>query len=98
MYLAASFANHNCDPNTSFGREVADTTMKSYLRLLKTPKRHEVLFTALRDIAVGEELTISYVGRELSYKERHAHLLSGYGFECNCMRCNREKVEQVVNA
>jgi hypothetical protein len=40
--------------------------------------------STLRDIAEGEELTISYMG----YSVKPALLKENYGFECDCPGCS----------
>ena len=45
---------------------------------------------ALRPIRCGEELCLSYVETSLTTAERKAHLLSHFGFECDCARCTTE--------
>lgn len=42
---------------------------------------------AARDIAPGEELTISYIELMLSREERRSRLRK-WGFECSCSHCN----------
>ncbi|KAI0179904.1 SET domain-containing protein [Hypoxylon sp. FL1284] len=43
--------------------------------------------TAVRDIAAGEELSISYVEVMQPRAERRALLRHGWGFECGCAQC-----------
>lgn len=47
-----------------------------------------VRVSSLRPIAAGEELCISYVGRNQQRKERQSRLLAQYGFSCSCARCS----------
>ena len=42
---------------------------------------------AVRDIAAGEELTISYVDTLAPYHQRQQRLRSSLGFECACEQC-----------
>ena len=47
---------------------------------------------ALRPIAAGEEITISYIGNESILqlgRERRLEALSRLGFNCSCLRCER---------
>ncbi|KAI8452582.1 hypothetical protein BY996DRAFT_4563478, partial [Phakopsora pachyrhizi] len=64
--------NHDCRPNSSFWFD-SDTL--------------QVYMYALRDIAPGEELTISYRGMKSSRAERQSEI-HHYGFECTCSLCS----------
>lgn len=44
-------------------------------------------FIAVRHIAAGEEVTHSYVDCGMPTAERKARLRKGYGFDCDCERC-----------
>ncbi|CAN0384360.1 unnamed protein product [Scytosiphon promiscuus] len=44
----------------------------------------------LRDVSAGEELTQSYVTREMGLVERR-NALKEYGFLCTCPRCVEEE-------
>lgn len=46
--------------------------------------------TALRPVAAGEELTISYINEERPLAERQAALRADYRFACSCPRCCTE--------
>jgi SET and MYND domain-containing protein len=50
------------------------------------------VFKAKRDISAGEEICISYLGRDMSIlrEERNALLKKTWGFECICQRCRGE--------
>jgi SET and MYND domain-containing protein len=52
------------------------------------------VFTAARDIAAGEELTITYTDAEAAVSQRQQLLHWGYGFKCCCARCVEELAEQ----
>ena len=54
-----------------------------------------VSITALRDIAVGQELTISYVDAAKPFEERRVILRDHYGFECRCQRCVTEHSKEL---
>ncbi|EFJ45026.1 SET and zf-MYND domain-containing protein [Volvox carteri f. nagariensis] len=66
-----SCINHSCDPNCTAVCDTGDRT---------------VTVLAQRDIAAGEEITLSYIDVTLPYKERQA-ALRDYGFVCRCTRC-----------
>ena len=74
LFEAASLLNHSCEPN---------------LGVALSPGAHLSLF-ASRDVAAGEELTISYVDAGLDVDTRRRALRHGYGFECRCARCDRD--------
>ena len=46
---------------------------------------------AMRDIAAGEQLTISYIDASIRDVEHRARLLNNYGFTCGCGRCVSER-------
>ena len=73
-YQTVAFLNHSCDPNIEW-RSVNGT--------------NEIEFVALRDIACGEELFISYIDQTLPRAERRAELLRLYKFACECTLCSR---------
>jgi hypothetical protein len=73
--------NHCCEPNV--------------VMLYKTRgwgKDHPLVAycVALKDISVGDELTISYITSDDKYHERQM-ALANYGFVCSCAKCLREK-------
>ena len=43
--------------------------------------------STLRDVTVGEELTISYMGYSVNQKL----LMANYDFECDCPSCTEKK-------
>jgi hypothetical protein len=45
-------------------------------------------------IPAGSELTISYVDMKLPRAIRRQALRDGYGFWCECVRCEKEKREE----
>ncbi|KAL4448227.1 hypothetical protein ABPG75_005446 [Micractinium tetrahymenae] len=71
-FLLASMLNHSCEPNLD----------------ISWPHNNAVArFTAARDIAAHEQLTISYIDAEQSAAQRQAALQFAYGFSCGCPRC-----------
>jgi hypothetical protein len=81
MFSITCKMNHSCDPNI----------MVVYRRLPGWGRRFPLtaFSVATRDIAAGEELTISYIDANESYEERTKALRS-YGFTCRCPRCIKE--------
>jgi hypothetical protein len=96
IYLAASYANHDCNPNTRYG-----SNPDPFHALLKMSRveRHEaaVTFTAKRDIAEGEDITIAYCDTDVDVETRKQSLLLSYGFECTCATCVREEAAKQQN-
>ncbi|NWX34021.1 SMYD3 methyltransferase, partial [Notiomystis cincta] len=53
---------------------------------------YQLLLHSVREIQIGEELTISYVESLMPTKERQQQLGRQYCFECDCLLCqNQEK-------
>ena len=74
-FLTVSRINHSCVPNC----ELIVSLEPSELGCVK----------ALRDIAMGTELTLDY-GASGSRAERQRHLRQCFAFDCTCERCSRE--------
>ena len=76
--------NHSCLPNckVSAVAEAAQGTT--------------VTVRALRAVAAGEELSITYIGLNQGVRERRKLLKKGYGFRCSCKRCAEEEEEAAV--
>ena len=82
LFSVQSGFNHDCDPNCEpmKGEEDIDGAC---------------VIIARRDIAAGEELTISYVSDEASKsRDERNDELCDYGFVCRCERCENELREQ----
>ena len=73
VFPLASGLNHSCAPNC----EVAFA------------EDNAVFVVKTRAVALGEELTISYVDASGADDERREELRETYGFECACARCER---------
>ena len=76
LYEFASLPKHSCDPNMIY-----------YFRT-----NGAVVFIALRDIEVGEELTLSYL-RGVYYaplEARQSELKARFSLSCACPRCIKE--------
>ena len=79
LYTLHSHLNHNCRPNVSV-RHLDQRTSLSRIAIV-----------AKRDIAVGEELLVTYVDPSLSVRRRRLQL-GAWGFgECACERCMEEE-------
>ena len=55
---------------------------------------HKLTMLARETIQPGTELTISYVNTALPRNVRRQALRDGYGFWCECVRCERERREE----
>ena len=73
IFMLASRINHDCFSNTH-------NTWNA------NTERYTVY--ASRDIAAGEEITISYAGPFATPHENKGMLLAKYGFECTCPLCS----------
>jgi SET domain len=82
MYSMACKMNHSCDPNV----------ILIYRRRAGFGRNYPLVASvvALRDIAAGEEMTISYIDADASYADRQ-QALRHYGFVCQCLKCHNEK-------
>jgi SET domain-containing protein len=79
IYITASLLNHSCDPNVIVSFPRGNAT---------------AVFSAARDVAAGEQLTISYMDSEQPVANRQEYLAFAYGFSCRCPRCIEELQEQ----
>lgn len=68
----ASIFNNSCDPNISY---YTDSTNK------------KICFVAIKDIKVGEELSISYLHYVKGTCLRKQFLKDTYNFDCQCEKC-----------
>lgn len=69
--------NHDCRPNVAF-------RIDNHL----THHTH-----AVRDIAAGEELTISYMNPFETWASRRLHIEKSWGFVCTCKHCSMSQKE-----
>ena len=82
LYTLHSHLNHSCIPNISV-RHLDQRTALSRITII-----------AKRDIAVGEELVITYVDPSLGVRKRRSQL-GAWGFgQCDCVRCVEEDKEE----
>ncbi|CAM9529101.1 unnamed protein product [Chrysoparadoxa australica] len=78
LYDVICCMNHSCQPNS----EITYKGGSSGQPLMAQVR-------AITDIAAGEELTQSYIDKELSLEDRQ-RALEDYGFKCSCSRCELE--------
>ncbi|KAL1849399.1 SET domain-containing protein 5 [Diaporthe australafricana] len=77
IFLTVARINHSCVPNAQGNVNTA------------LPGGSQFTIHALRAIAGGEEITISYLHDELAIRSvRQQRLKEGYGFECACEICS----------
>ncbi len=74
LYLVPSLFNHDCEPSV----DIAFTDGA------------QAAFRASRDLAAGEQLTVSYIDASAPVQERQGQLEFSYGFTCSCARCLEE--------
>ena len=74
MMRGACYANHSCLPNCVIDMDVEGL----------------IVLRAKRAIAVGEELTISYIDSKLPKDQRLEALRQKYWFDCKCKACTNE--------
>ena len=79
--VVGSLFNHSCNPNT----------VRHYLpSSARASPAGQVEFIASRDIRVGEELTIDYLGAKAWGRQRRREYLHlSKDFQCSCARCTR---------
>jgi hypothetical protein len=76
LFTAQSLVNHSCSPNVYYSTISHDTPQLDVI--------------ASRDILPGEEITASYIDTSfltLPVAARRAHIMSGFGFTCQCPAC-----------
>ncbi|KAG6910419.1 hypothetical protein DXG01_010774 [Tephrocybe rancida] len=72
VFLTINRSNHSCGPNAAHKWDLASFSSSLY---------------ALRPIVPGEEITMIYTDVTQPRHTRRAHLLSHYGFTCQCPFC-----------
>jgi hypothetical protein len=85
MYALTCKMNHSCDPNVIVLYKRTDYGSQHPLA---------VFVVALKAIAAGEELTISYIDKSDGYTSRQ-EALQNYGFACSCSKCELERTGQM---
>jgi hypothetical protein len=73
IFSLQSKINHDCSPNS----QARSCSFRSAC----------IEIIAVRPIACGDEICMSYVGPGMSVAQRAADLLSNYGFKCVCGLC-----------
>lgn len=75
LFPMTSMLNHSCTPNSFHYFEFSNRN---------SPK---LIMKALKPILPGEEICYSYVNLYQCTQLRRKQLLSAYGFDCSCSRC-----------
>ncbi|XP_026193623.1 uncharacterized protein LOC34623446 [Cyclospora cayetanensis] len=81
LFAFGSLTNHSCWPNAEADFPLPKPSLE---------------VRALRPIAEGEEVVISYIDESLSLHERQKILQTNYGFSCTCPRCVVEATEALL--
>lgn len=80
VYTAQSLINHSCVPNVYYSTSGNET--------------HRLDVVAARPIAMGEEITASYLDPallKLPTMARKGHIATSFGFSCECPACTIKK-------
>lgn len=80
-----STMNHSCDANVAIHRSTY-TNSTGWLEK-KQEGQVGLVVMLLRDVAPGEELTITYIDFQQHVHERRKVLREGYCFNCTCSKC-----------
>eukprot|EP00971_Amphidinium_carterae_P284664 5651789-Amphidinium_carterae.1 len=72
LYFETSFCSHSCRPNVA----IKPWDNGGQLRLF-----------AIRGLAAGEKLTMTFVNPTMERTPRRLQLLHEYGVKCHCPRC-----------
>lgn len=92
LFMAASLLNHDCDPSLAVSFAAPRPTRASSAVPLHHRRGPRVSCVATRDIAPGDELTITYIDAgQARTEEQRAADLAPYGFVCRCARCVAER-------
>lgn len=84
--VASRLFNHSCRPNCVVVYEIVET--KGLVMELR----------AVRPIAKGEEITISYVDPAIWLGARRSLLRMNYDFSCDCPKCNAEEQQKLYTS
>jgi hypothetical protein len=96
MGLFSSLFNHSCTPNVTMLDEIIHPSSNVVTNDTVPPPSiavHGYYFVPRfsRDVAAGEEVTVSYIDpTETDVNVRAKKLGTSYGFRCRCMRCLKE--------
>lgn len=80
IHPLSALLNHSCDYN-------------AFIRFDHTPKGHQMSVCALRPIACGEEIVVSYIDATYPYHLRQQELQDRYFFACKCIKCSSDSTK-----
>ena len=83
MGLLSSMMEHDCEPSARV--DIAPPAQGNTLTL-----------RTVREVALGEVLSICYVAYDLQTDERRRQLLFQHGFHCKCKRCEADAPADAV--
>ena len=92
--------NHSCAPNCTLLYDVYRSTVPNTDTESQTDSVYSLRITVLplKDIALGEELTMSYIQPLCGSTDfRRTLLQQGFLFECQCERCSASTVAPILN-
>lgn len=78
IFVPPTMCNHHCLPSARYAFERADDGAEA------------IVLRALRPIAAGEDVTISYIDHILPRLPRRTSVASGWMFYCRCSACQPE--------
>jgi len=90
------FQNENENENEN---EIKQHLLSSLFSLSSVPSSggdyQTIRFRALKDLSLGENITISYITLRNNTEERKKILSEAYFFECKCIRCLEEGTQHI---
>ncbi|KIX96924.1 uncharacterized protein Z520_07038 [Fonsecaea multimorphosa CBS 102226] len=84
LHPKPALMNHSCDPNAFVRFDIPPTSSRE-----EFPPYGNISVHALRPIARGEEVTVSYIDTTLPFDNRQGELKARYFFTCSCSLCSR---------
>jgi hypothetical protein len=100
LYFLHSALNHACNPNAALRRRPppsASASSASASTAAEMARPSQIYLIALRPLARGEEITLTYINPQWSLESRRAAVRRDYMFECKCARCVDELAQEGAN-
>ena len=92
LFVSHSFYNHSCSPNAYLSCHIAQRVKDETKSSNASSGALIARVHALRDVGVGDSVTLSYIPLcGMAKSERQKRLLSGYNFVCKCELCQAGK-------
>jgi SET and MYND domain-containing protein len=76
LFAIANTFNHSCEPNIALMSPFNDSRLR---------------VVAIRPVAAGDELLISYIDEDMDWSSRQKRLKEKYMFECDCPKCKNKQ-------